>query len=77
MLSWDFLYRYSHYFGLSADGGRTIWENAWRACIERVHGQKSLLVGPETPLQSRIGISPDFMLLNYFLLILLSINVVP
>ncbi|XWS49726.1 hypothetical protein CRYUN_Cryun12cG0027800 [Craigia yunnanensis] len=37
------------------DGGRTIWENAWRACIERVHGQKSHLVSPETPLQSRIG----------------------
>ncbi|XWS38584.1 hypothetical protein CRYUN_Cryun19dG0143900 [Craigia yunnanensis] len=30
------------------DGGRTIWENAWRACIERVHG-------PETSLQSHIG----------------------
>ncbi|XP_022758642.1 uncharacterized protein LOC111305376 isoform X3 [Durio zibethinus] len=37
------------------DGGRTIWENAWRACIERVHAQKSHLVSPETPLQSRIG----------------------
>ncbi|KAK8520822.1 hypothetical protein V6N12_004749 [Hibiscus sabdariffa] len=37
------------------DGGRTIWENAWRAGIERVHGQKSLLVSPETPLQSHIG----------------------
>ncbi|XP_021281568.1 uncharacterized protein LOC110414569 isoform X4 [Herrania umbratica] len=36
------------------DGGRSIWENAWRACIERVHGQKSHLVSPETPLQSRI-----------------------
>ncbi|XVF52609.1 hypothetical protein PTKIN_Ptkin05aG0031800 [Pterospermum kingtungense] len=37
------------------DGGRTIWENAWRACIGRVHAQKSHLVSPETPLQSRIG----------------------
>ncbi|XP_022719064.1 uncharacterized protein LOC111277105 isoform X2 [Durio zibethinus] len=37
------------------DGGRTIWENAWRACIDRVHGQKSHLVTPETPLQTRIG----------------------
>ncbi|XP_022736145.1 uncharacterized protein LOC111289397 isoform X2 [Durio zibethinus] len=36
------------------DGGRTIWENAWRACIDRVHSQKSL-VSPETPLQTRIG----------------------
>ncbi|XP_038995867.1 uncharacterized protein LOC120120262 [Hibiscus syriacus] len=37
------------------DGGRIIWENAWRAGIERVHGQKSLLVRLETPLQSNIG----------------------
>ncbi|KAK8538155.1 hypothetical protein V6N12_044292 [Hibiscus sabdariffa] len=37
------------------DGGRTVWENAWRAGVERVHGQKSLLVSPETPLQSHIG----------------------
>ncbi|XP_052879023.1 uncharacterized protein LOC108479142 isoform X3 [Gossypium arboreum] len=37
------------------DGGRTIWENAWRAGTERVHGKKSLLVSPETPLQSHIG----------------------
>ncbi|XVE57637.1 hypothetical protein DITRI_Ditri04bG0106000 [Diplodiscus trichospermus] len=37
------------------DGGRTIWENAWRACIDRVHGQKSHLVSPETPLQTHIG----------------------
>ncbi|PPS11846.1 hypothetical protein GOBAR_AA08804 [Gossypium barbadense] len=36
-------------------GGRTIWENAWRAGTERVHGKKSLLVSPETPLQSHIG----------------------
>ncbi|XP_021281560.1 uncharacterized protein LOC110414569 isoform X3 [Herrania umbratica] len=41
------------------DGGRSIWENAWRACIERVHGQKSHLVSPETPLQSRIGAKPS------------------
>ncbi|XWS62004.1 hypothetical protein CRYUN_Cryun07bG0173700 [Craigia yunnanensis] len=37
------------------DGGRTIWENAWRACIDWVHGQKSHLVSPETPFQTRIG----------------------
>ncbi|XP_061368295.1 uncharacterized protein LOC133311286 isoform X2 [Gastrolobium bilobum] len=35
------------------DGGRSIWENAWRACMERQHGQKSHPVNPETPLQSR------------------------
>ncbi|KAL2348165.1 hypothetical protein Fmac_002165 [Flemingia macrophylla] len=35
------------------DGGRNIWENAWRACMERQHGQKSHPVNPETPLQSR------------------------
>ncbi|XVE65103.1 hypothetical protein DITRI_Ditri07aG0154700 [Diplodiscus trichospermus] len=37
------------------DGGRTIWGNAWQACIKRVHGLKSHLVSPETPLQSHIG----------------------
>ncbi|KAE8671746.1 Detected protein of confused Function [Hibiscus syriacus] len=36
------------------DGGRTIWENAWLAGIERVHGKKSLL-SPETPVPSHIG----------------------
>ncbi|XVF10851.1 hypothetical protein REPUB_Repub07fG0218500 [Reevesia pubescens] len=42
------------------DGGRTIWENAWRACMDRLHGQKSHLVSPETPLQTRIGVkTPD------------------
>ncbi|KAK8505595.1 hypothetical protein V6N12_038334 [Hibiscus sabdariffa] len=49
----DEAYMISAFGGL--DGGRTIWENAWRAGIERVHGQKSLLVSPETPLQSHIG----------------------
>ncbi|XP_038688245.1 platelet binding protein GspB isoform X1 [Tripterygium wilfordii] len=34
------------------DGGKSIWENAWHACIERLHGKKSHL-NPETPLQSR------------------------
>ncbi|XVF51759.1 hypothetical protein PTKIN_Ptkin04bG0210300 [Pterospermum kingtungense] len=37
------------------DGGRTIWENAWRACVDRLHGQKSHLVSPETPLHTHIG----------------------
>ncbi|XP_021682092.2 uncharacterized protein LOC110666046 isoform X3 [Hevea brasiliensis] len=39
------------------DGGRSIWENTWRLCIERLHGQKSPLITPETPLQSRSGAS--------------------
>ncbi|XP_020534267.1 uncharacterized protein LOC105632277 isoform X2 [Jatropha curcas] len=37
------------------DGGKSIWENAWRSCIERLHGQRSPLITPETPLQSRPG----------------------
>ncbi|ONI06562.1 hypothetical protein PRUPE_5G068000 [Prunus persica] len=37
------------------DGGRGMWENAWRVCIERLHGQKSTPINPETPLQSRSG----------------------
>ncbi|XP_028785873.1 uncharacterized protein LOC114741775 isoform X6 [Neltuma alba] len=37
------------------DGGRSLWENAWRVCVERQHGQKSLLTNPETPVQSRSG----------------------
>ncbi|KAK7406270.1 hypothetical protein VNO78_07893 [Psophocarpus tetragonolobus] len=36
-----------------SDGGRSLWEHAWRACMERQHGQKSLPANPETPLQSR------------------------
>ncbi|GMJ15073.1 hypothetical protein HRI_005176500 [Hibiscus trionum] len=40
--------------------GRTIWEKTWRACMDRVHCQKSHLVGPETPLQAHIGAkTPD------------------
>lgn len=37
------------------DGGRSTWENAWRACMERQHSQKSHPINPETPLQSRSG----------------------
>ncbi|KAI4315247.1 hypothetical protein L6164_028077 [Bauhinia variegata] len=37
------------------DGGKSIWENAWRACMERQHGQKSHPINPETPLQPRSG----------------------
>ncbi|KAH1157371.1 hypothetical protein AAZX31_11G033300 [Glycine max] len=36
-----------------SDGGRSLWENAWRTCMERQHGQKSHPANPETPLQSR------------------------
>ncbi|XP_068467898.1 uncharacterized protein [Phaseolus vulgaris] len=36
-----------------SDGGRSLWENAWRACMERQHGQKSHPANPETPLQPR------------------------
>ncbi|KAK2649026.1 hypothetical protein Ddye_016515 [Dipteronia dyeriana] len=42
------------------DGGKSIWEAAWRACMERLHGQKSLLNNTETPMQSRLGArAPD------------------
>jgi len=44
---------------LCLDGGRGLWENAWRACMERQHGQKSHPPNPETPLQPRSGISCD------------------
>ncbi|GAV72838.1 Agenet domain-containing protein [Cephalotus follicularis] len=49
----DEAYMISAFGGL--DGGRSIWENAWRACIERLHGQKSHIASPETPLQQRSG----------------------
>lgn len=38
---------------MSIDGGRSIWGNAWQACIERLQSQKSNPVNPETPLHSR------------------------
>ncbi|KAF7810103.1 uncharacterized protein G2W53_036846 [Senna tora] len=37
------------------DGGRSLWENAWRMCSERQHAQKSHPANPETPVQSRPG----------------------
>ncbi|XP_057975889.1 uncharacterized protein LOC131163332 isoform X2 [Malania oleifera] len=37
----------------ATDGGRSIWENAWRASIDRLHSQKSHPSNTETPLQSR------------------------
>ena len=39
---------------LCLDGGRT-WEGVWRACLERLHAQKSQ-ANPATPTQSRSGI---------------------
>ncbi|XP_011081268.1 uncharacterized protein LOC105164342 isoform X3 [Sesamum indicum] len=35
------------------DGGRSIWEPSWRACVERFHGQKSQGNNTETPVPSR------------------------
>ncbi|PRQ18219.1 putative Agenet-like domain-containing protein [Rosa chinensis] len=46
----DEAYMVSAYGG--PDGGRSIWENAWRKCIERLHSQKSTPINPETLLQS-------------------------
>ncbi|XP_044485714.1 uncharacterized protein LOC123211201 isoform X2 [Mangifera indica] len=37
------------------DGGKSVWETAWRACMERHHGQNPVLNNAETPLQSRPG----------------------
>ncbi|KAK8692878.1 hypothetical protein V6N13_070482 [Hibiscus sabdariffa] len=48
--------------------GRTIWDKAWRACMDRVHCQKSHLVSPETPMQARIGVkTPDQSIKQYAL----------
>ncbi|CAK9181920.1 unnamed protein product [Ilex paraguariensis] len=38
-----------------SDGGRSLWEPAWRACIDRVHGQKSRTNNSATPVQSHSG----------------------
>ncbi|KAI4338465.1 hypothetical protein MLD38_023523 [Melastoma candidum] len=37
------------------DGGRSMWENAWRLCRERVLGQASSSTILETPVKSRAG----------------------
>ncbi|PIN20584.1 hypothetical protein CDL12_06727 [Handroanthus impetiginosus] len=37
------------------DGGRGVWEPSWRACVERLHGQKSHGNNSETPVPSRSG----------------------
>lgn len=47
------------------DGGRNVWENAWRACMERLHSQKSHPITPETPLPSCSGNSLDLKLFSF------------
>ncbi|VFQ63723.1 unnamed protein product [Cuscuta campestris] len=39
----------------TTDGGRNIWEPAWRACVQKICGHKSHAIGPETPVQSCSG----------------------
>ncbi|XP_027775043.1 uncharacterized protein LOC107027921 isoform X3 [Solanum pennellii] len=39
-------------FGTS-DGCRSLWDPAWRACVERIHGQRSRAGNNETPSHSR------------------------
>ncbi|XP_059645653.1 uncharacterized protein LOC132287151 [Cornus florida] len=41
-------------FGIS-DDGRSVWEPAWRGCVDRIQGQKSRPSNLETPVQSRSG----------------------
>nr|XP_027090744.1 uncharacterized protein LOC113711752 [Coffea arabica] len=36
-------------------GGRSFWEPAWRACLERLYGPKLHPGSSETPVQSRSG----------------------
>ncbi|KAH6822305.1 hypothetical protein C2S53_020375, partial [Perilla frutescens var. hirtella] len=38
-----------------SDGGRNVWERSWRACVERLHGQKSHGNNTGTPVPSRSG----------------------
>ncbi|PSR91587.1 Serine-rich adhesin for platelets like [Actinidia chinensis var. chinensis] len=42
----------------ASDGGRSVWEPVWRACMERIQGQKSYPNKPETPVQPRSGARP-------------------
>lgn len=49
------IYCYFTRFSLS-DGGRSMWENAWRKCRERILGQTVHPASVETPSQSRLGI---------------------
>ncbi|RAL54697.1 hypothetical protein DM860_001825 [Cuscuta australis] len=46
-------------FGTS-EGGRGVWEPAWRSCVERLHGQKSPIIGPEGAGEPGSGLkTPD------------------
>ncbi|PSS09710.1 GPI-anchored adhesin-like protein precursor [Actinidia chinensis var. chinensis] len=42
----------------ASDGGRSVWEPVWRACMERIQGQKPHPNKPETPVQPRSGARP-------------------
>ncbi|XP_028063592.1 uncharacterized protein LOC114266865 isoform X2 [Camellia sinensis] len=44
-------------FGAS-DGGRSVWEPVWRACVERLKSQKSHPSKSENPVQPRSGVRP-------------------
>ncbi|KAL8539731.1 hypothetical protein ACS0TY_001371 [Phlomoides rotata] len=35
------------------DGGRSVWERSWRACVDKLHGQKSQGSNTGTPVPSR------------------------
>ncbi|GLT49165.1 hypothetical protein SLA2020_227430 [Shorea laevis] len=41
------------------DGGKSLWEKNWRACIGRLHGQKSHPMNQETLSQSQLGAKTD------------------
>ncbi|XP_022951115.1 uncharacterized protein LOC111454034 isoform X2 [Cucurbita moschata] len=41
------------------DGRTNLWENAWRMCVDRLHGKKTQPINPETPLQSQSGRSTE------------------
>ncbi|KAJ8555602.1 hypothetical protein K7X08_013098 [Anisodus acutangulus] len=41
-------------FGTS-DGGRSLWDSAWRSCVERIRGQRSHSGNNETPSHPRSG----------------------
>ncbi|KAK4728494.1 hypothetical protein R3W88_021482 [Solanum pinnatisectum] len=39
----------------TTDGCRSLWDPAWRACVERIHGQRSRSGNNETPSHPRSG----------------------
>lgn len=44
------------FFSLKKDGGRSVWERSWRACVDKLLGQKSQGNNTGTPVPSRSGI---------------------